>query len=515
MNLKGTQYQYNRLREQINNEIKNETFSKNIYESANGISRVIDAIVKTKGENWAAHVLDNKGNPVFTPKEQEQFTVAFQDYIDTILHFFGEVEQDGGEYLPNPSDLSGLSEEFLQAKKEQVTKTDEESQGVDSIYTTFINKIRNVDGVVNDYASKYGVLKLEKEHDLEPDIRLIPEPLALVISEGVMALSATVGYPILPNVTMDVLSKIKIPFRTIIFAIYVSLDVARISMSITGRDNARKILSILLSLLELLRGDWKKAILTTLGYFGTKPLLYGEIGKIFITSFRMFSPDLQETFVLGSLDAGKSFIIGILLSIFQVTAPEEVRLPLIAALEKIARRKAEINGVLEGENLSARPDYLSPTYEDLQNIQAVMTDPAYLCSCEFHELVKAVDKTAIIRTVLELLRIPVSKEAVEYKCGKEECKPFVTRVVEESQERKIKEPTEELIEEPTEELIEEPTDKLTEEPNENSINKDQITSTLNENSSLNMNRKRNKMGGRVLHAIGKFKKQNNKKVSCQ
>jgi hypothetical protein len=316
---------------------------------------------------------------------------------------------------------------------------DDSLLGLDDLYEKFVNKIQTVDQVVNDYASKYGVLRLEKEHDLQPDIRMIPEPVAIAISQGVMALITAAGFPIMSDTTMNVLSKVKIPYRTIVFTIYMALDITRLSMAFTGRDTGRKVISILLSILELLRGDWKKASLTFIGYYGMTPLLYGQLGKIFLTAFRMFSPDLQDSFIFGSVNATKSFIIGILLSIFQVTAPEEVRLPLMASLEKIARRKQGMDETLKDANLSARPDYLSPTFEDLNNLQAVMDDKAYICSCEFEELLNNLDKTPIVRLVLQLLRIPITRKMKETTCGKEACKPFVTKVVEESIEDKKKE----------------------------------------------------------------------------
>jgi hypothetical protein len=59
-----------------------------------------------------------------------------------------------------------------------------------------------------------------------------------------------------------------------------------------------------------------------------------------------------------------------------------------------------------------------------------MSDDAYICSCEFKELVDTVDKSAIIRIILQILRIPVNNEMILYKCGSEPCKDFVTTVVE-------------------------------------------------------------------------------------
>ena len=322
--------------------------------------------------------------------------------------------------------------------------------GVDDIYARIYNKIGNIDATVNEYASKYGVLRLEKEHDLEPDPRVIPEPVAMAISEGVFALSAAVGAPIPIGVTSEVLSKIKIPFRTIISAIYLALDVTRISMGVSDRTTARKLLSIVLAILELLRGDWKKSILTFIGFYGMTPLIAGEVIKVFLSLFRKLSPQLQRDIVFGSLDATKSFIIGLLLSVFQIIAPEEVRTPLIGVLEKISQRKAEIDGLLVGEGLSARPDYLSPTFEDLNNIQAVMSDKAYLCSCEFDKLIEAVDKSAVFRIILQILRIPVTKEYKELVCGTGPCKPFVQEVV--SRSIKDKQKADELQGKPTLEL---------------------------------------------------------------
>ena len=452
-------YNFDTLRSQITDELHNKDMPQRLYKSTNAIFSIIDAIVKTKGEGWTAQALDNEGKPIFTQNEQVKFTEALKPYIRVILDYFdnGKDTFSGGAddmmYKPDISKISDMSKDFIKTKLTQATGVIDDPTkmfGVDDIYARIYNKIGNIDATVNEYASKYGVLRLEKEHDLESDPRVIPQPAAMAISEGVFALSTAVGFPIPPNITLEVLSKIKIPFRTIIFAIYLALDVTRISMGVSDRTTARKLLSIVLAILELLRGDWKKSILTFIGFYGMTPLIAGEVMKVFLSLFRKLSPQIQRDIVFGSLDATKSLIIGLLLSVFQITAPEEVRLPLIGVLEKIAQRKAEIDGLLVGEGLSARPDYLSPTFEDLNNIQAVMTDRAYLCSCEFDTLIGAVDKSAVFRIILQILRIPVTREYKEIKCGKGPCKPFVQEVVSESM--KDKQEADELKGEPTLEL---------------------------------------------------------------
>uniref|UniRef100_A0A6C0KMZ6 Uncharacterized protein n=1 Tax=viral metagenome TaxID=1070528 RepID=A0A6C0KMZ6_9ZZZZ len=436
MTLSGPQrYQYDQIRRDIEKTLKDTNVSNTLYHSTDGIVRVVDAILQ--GDDWASQVVNENGHPLFTPNEQQRFTNVFRDHVEGIRSFFGKEAkeareakeaQEGGAYVPDSSTLSGLSKDFLDTKTKQATNSSSstEKDGMDDIYTMFMDRMQSMDQFVNEYASKHGVLKLEKEHDLQPDIRLIPEPVAQAISAGVTAIKL----PISPEDTMYVLSKFKIPYRTVVSIVYLALDVVRLSMGTTDRDTGRKMLSILLSILEVLRGDWKKATLTFMGYFGKMPMLYGQMGKIFLTAFRMFSPQLQESFIFGSLDATKSFLIGTLLAIFQITAPEEVRLPLIAALEKVAIRKAEIDGKLVEVGLSARPDYLSPTFQDLNNIQAVLSDKAYVCSCEFENLVKAVDQSSAIRIVLQLLRIPVTKEFRDLQCGDQPCKPFVSELVE-------------------------------------------------------------------------------------
>lgn len=538
-------YNYEELREQINTALLNKNMPEKLYQSTDGIMRIMNAIIKTKGEGWASQVLNSEGNPLLTPQEQDRFSEVFKPYIYSILEYLGDDTNDksleGGAFKPDISKLSGLSGDFLKTKAEQATHSfpklpfdPTKMPGVDDIYSKVINRIGNVNSVVNNYASKYGILKLEKEHDLEPDVRIVPQPAALAISEGIFALSSAAGVPILPQVSLEVLSKLKVPFRTIVFTIYLALDIARIAMGVSGPPIGRKIMSILLSILELLRGDWKKAVLTFVGYYGMTPMLVGELLKIFMTMFQMLAPQIQESIIFGSLDAVKSLAIGLLLAIFQVTAPEEVRLPLIGILEKIAQTKAQMDGTLEDVGLSARPDYLAPTWNDLNNIQAVMSDEGYICSCEFEQLVKAVNDAPIINIVLQILRIPVNKDMITYKCGNGPCTDFTTTVVKEAKENtdreeKAKEPfsmkdfdmpfdlnPETSITAPIQKAVEDTTQDISDKaskaisdkatsaltgamsslikPKENTIEEQKIEETT-EKPTTNM-----KIGGRILHS---------------
>jgi len=443
----ATEYDLEILRRQLGNELSSQFFVTRLHESVDGVLRIMDAIRKTKGEQWVDHVVDANGKELLTPEEKAQFMVAAKPLVPYIIGFF-EKKTSGGAGTEVPSyepidvaELADMTQEELDAKRGTVgTKgrsvDPEKMAGVDNIYEKVVDRVGRISDFMNEYASKYGVLRLEKEHDLEPDIRLVPEPVAQVISKGTFALTSAIGMPILPQATMGVLEKLKVPFRLLTFIIYLVLDVARISANVAGNDEQRKMLSMVVSVLDLLKGDWKKAILSFMGYYGSTPFFVGQMGKLYLTLFEMLSPTIQQSMIYGTLDTTKSFMIGVLLTVFQVTAPESMRLPLIGMLEKIAKKKAEIDGTLVDAGLSAREDHFAPTFDDFNNIQALMDDPEFICSTEFETLVEQVNQSAVINMILQILRIPVTKEFRAYRCGTKPSKPFLTLIVDKAKERK-------------------------------------------------------------------------------
>jgi hypothetical protein len=430
MNVSGSKrYTINDLRTKINDALLDEDMSDKLYQSMNGTSRMIDAIIKTRGDGWAAHVVDSEGKEMLTSDEQELFTRAFQPYLDSIIEFFDDNNRyKGGELA---------TDEKEEAK--------DETMGPDEIYSQIINKFGEINSTVNGFASKYGVLRLEKEHDIEPDMRLIPKTIQNLIKAGVTAANPVAGTALEESGALD---RVKVPFRLIVSLIYLFLDVARIVVSVGGSNFGRKILSITLSLLEFLRGDWKKAILSFIGYYGMTPLLVGQTLKAILTLFRMTSPEIQQTMIYGVYDTSKSLLIGILLAIFRVTAPEEVRLPLINILKTIASKKEELDTSLEEAGLTPQPDYLVLSFEDLNNLQAVIANKTFYCSEEFTTLSETVNKSAILRIILQLVGIPIDNETKDRKCGDMLGKPYVD-ILAETYKKDTSGAEEELKETPT------------------------------------------------------------------
>lgn len=440
--MSGGRYNIDQIRKQITSALSDRNIIQHLKESTEGIISVFHAIGTKEKDQWATHV------PGLTFTEQQQFTEAFRNHLDPIRSFFNppmsHPPMKGGQAAakapastssePTFAEQANMSEEEVQSKLEQSTgkssdptSNPETMTGLDNVYAKVMQRIGQVNSVVDGYASQYGILKLEKQYDMDHDIRLVPDPVILFLE------------PVTGPAGAVFLKKLKVSFRTIVFIVYLILDIARITAAVAGNDYNRKVLSVMVSLLELLRGDWKKAMLSFMGFYGMTPLLIGQQVKLFITLFRMLSPTLQETFIYGAFDTTKSFFIGLLLTIFQITAPEEVRAPLIGILEKIARKKAEIDGILIDAGLSARADHFAPTFEDFNNIQSLMDDPEFICSTEYEKLIEIINTSSVINMILQILRIPVTKEFRAYRCGTKPSKPFITLLVDQSKKNKEKE----------------------------------------------------------------------------
>jgi len=386
-----------------NEALKSPTIMTHLYDSINNIANIVSTIHRTKGQDWAKHVVGGDGRQVFSEKEQETVSTLFNPFVSDIVTFFGHGTQEGGEQRPDI--IKALSELHTIKKDLGISKEpepEEEEQpttmfGLDELYIKFLNSIEGINNSVKKFAGDSGILKFEKESDEQEDWRIVPD---LITSK-----MKTVPNPMIYN-TGVFLEKLRLPLRTIVMIIYLFLDIARISAGVAGKIERRNILSTVVALIDLLRGDWKKAIFSYMGVFGEKPLIRGEFLKIFLTGFQMLSPELQDTFTYGAFDAGKSFLVGLLLMVFRATANDSVRLPLVISLYKLRIAKEALDKSLTSQpnplkthggscdappddsTLPPRPDYLSPSWEDLNNLQALMSDPDFVCSTDYYELLQ-------------------------------------------------------------------------------------------------------------------------------
>ena len=290
----------------------------------------------------------------------------------------------------DPEEFKKCIEQFVKPKIDEKGQTDA------SLFKSIQGKLGSINQTVDKYASRYGILKLEKESDFEGDVELIPELLKVLIASGLSF------FGVIPKLTLKVLNQIKVPFRLIVVCVYLGLDVARLAINATGNVKGREIMSIVLAFFELLRGNWKQSILSIMGYFGSSPLLIGELGKAYLFLFQSLDPEIQKNIISGSLDASKSLIVGILLAIVKVVMPDTFRFPMMNALNDMAKDAQKIEGA---EGVPGKQS-LKPSWNDLNNLQSHLSDTKYTCSQEFREAVKE-NEDFVTSMILKLLRIDV------------------------------------------------------------------------------------------------------------
>jgi hypothetical protein len=553
MKLSGQQYQFNQLKDEIHMALARNTFPSTIFNTVNNIVRVINAIRQTRGIHWARTVQDN-GQPVFTPIEQQRYTELLQPYVPAILEFFNEEQsrvQKGGAPVPsiigvpaaralpatalpatalpatalpatalpasisttnvarsslaaNLAPVAPLAEAKAPEAETPVAGTPEAETPVAKAQVAPVAPVAPVAAPVTAPVAAPGapipvslmaagpggtgpmpvsLMAMPVSPMVEPVVAPITETpskmgqLGDSLSSGLSdkmksidlssltpdvlfdkVMSTYQGINRSMNETMEAVhfeketdekpdiplgqTGIMIPPRFIIFLIYYILDITRVAVSVHGNETGRKLLSIVVAILDVVRGDWKKAILTFVGYYGSSPLLIGQALKTYLTVIQMLSPTIQIKLPYFMYDSVKSMVFGVLLSIIQIGAPKPVRDQLEKMLTTLSDVQKDIDAKLNALNppLSSRPDYFKVNFSNLNDLQAILDDPVYICSKEHRDAVEnllanAKEGAPIIQFILSLMRYPHTKGMTQYLCDSKAKTSYVDLLVAEGLDR--------------------------------------------------------------------------------
>jgi hypothetical protein len=225
--------------------------------------------------------------------------------------------------------------------------------------------------------------------DIKPD----PRPFESLKTAGIVGMA---------------LAPIPVPVRLMIFLTHSALDVVRIMTA--SSPIMRQLLSVCLASIELLKGDWKKSLLSFSGFFSQPMVWKGFVGKILLELFSLISPQLQDSIVFGALRVTKSIVLGFLIQIFKITAPEKTRMKVVGHFKKLAQKKGCLDGALVAAGMSGRP-------EGLASAEGVTQDDVRNCSTEFFEdAIQAAEESKIMNLVLQLANIPTNAADVKTQC---------------------------------------------------------------------------------------------------
>lgn len=339
------------------------------------IFQVVSVILRTDGQaGWHQKVNEVMGKEVFTSHDENR--------LQPLVNFLIQIKY-------------AKSEEPL----ENLIKQQGGGYDLDTLYASGIQYIKKLDEKVKDFSTKYGIVELIKTRDQQDDLHPFAGNLSLAFPPWTTPLGL-----------------VPLPFRTLLFMVHAVLDLVRLAVSVPGYDSPfiRKTLSVALAALELLRGDWKTALLSISGFFASSLVYIGFVGKLFLEVFYMIAPPLQDDIIFGAFRVTKSILIGFLFNIFQITAIKPVRDQVMKAFEELAKREQQIDKVLGEAGLPGRAKIQSPF--NTTGAHAFLEDRLWNCSQEFQTVIAAAKQNKIVEVILSLVNIPVSEDDLESQC---------------------------------------------------------------------------------------------------
>jgi len=397
--------------EKLSNEDP-EILKKKLYESMSSISFLILEAKKAKFKRgWASALVDRYGDKLFDKEESKIIEDIVQQYI---LPIFNEGQKGGAPTAPP------LKESSASLILEKTTTIDPEQLSLDKTFWKIRDFFKNVDAQVKSFSRELGPFRFF--YDMKGDIN-IPFPVPMPSPPFIGIIRVPVNPRAFPILITFIIETIRIIF----------------SFGPHSNDMTRKVLSLVLGLIDILKGDWKQGILSMIGYFGQSQLVAGLTTKVLINILELVAPDLQERIIMDMYQSGKSMLVGFLLWGFANFAPEGARIVARKQFDELRSIVDKANGDIEKVEESMQssvtplglkikfneiPEGFVPTFDDIQNIQAIVRQPTIYCSSEFQDIVEPLHKMPPMRLILELMSIPTDPETLQYECRENAGKPL-------------------------------------------------------------------------------------------
>jgi hypothetical protein len=397
---------------------------ESVYNSFSAISYLLIEAKKANFQpGWALKVKGPNGLTLFTPEEAgtieglaKHAEALFQDNASQSAkeHAAAQAEaqsakeespkeQTGGKLSLTPITSKAGIFQKIQQKLPTGISFDTSLISIDGTYWKIRNFLKGLDQQTHDLSRAIGPFKFF--YDSPVDIPVpVPIPFPLV------------SPPFITIVT------VKIPPRVIPFLIENLVETIRLIFSVGPLSNevARKVLSIVLAIIDLIKGEWKHGILSFAGYYGQYPLIAGLIGKVFLNVISLIAPDIQEALYFDIYRSGKSIFIGFYLWVFSVFAPDFIRGRVKSAFEnpKYLDIVTKIKESADSKGYVINPvDTFIISFDDIQNLQSIARQPSVMCSAEFHKAIEALVEIIPVRLFLEMINIPCDPETFDLTCG--------------------------------------------------------------------------------------------------
>ena len=362
-------------------ETESHELPDRLYKGIEGVSSLFLAWKKSDGApGWSQTLVDLDQKPLFTKEESSHIERSF----DSLKPLFFERQQGGGLPPIDPKDIS-----------------------IDKLYHSIFDTLDKYDEQYREITDQLGIVKAIETTD----------------KKGVVML------PFVPPIPVPyyILGKAILPFLNAI------LEFLRLAVSNTLLDvpSLRILLSIAIAFLDLLRGEWKNAVLSLFGVISASGATLGFVGKLVRNAWLLISPDLQKQLRDDIFKSSKSMMVGFLIWSFTVFSPDLLRFTVDQAFDKMRVLVEEFNqksGDLEekAQEVSSKmglqvkfpklPLDMIPSIDDIQTLQSLVQVPELYCSPEFQKIIAPLLLIPPLRLLLELLNIPTIEEDIATTC---------------------------------------------------------------------------------------------------
>jgi hypothetical protein len=313
-----------------------------------------------------------------------------------------DINQSGGMGDKTPIDKTPIDKTLIELAKEHI---DPQKISLDLAYRRTTDYMDSMDATMKDLARQIGIIKFQ---DSIPPIPLEPFGIPYELSA-----------------------------RTIIPLVTGLVELIRVFATFGpgSADFMRVPLSFMSAMIDLGRGDWKKAVLSMFGVLGRFPAALGIFLKLVRDLFLFVSPDLSTEMRDLFYKSTKSFFAGVMFWSFSTFAPEPLFLLVKGSFDQISDIIRTLNEKVDQAeetmlsqlpetvkkcyNIKFRriPEGIIPEFDNLEALQAAFAAPEIYCNPVIRKQIDKLTFIPPVRLMLELLNIPTLPEDFEERCA--------------------------------------------------------------------------------------------------
>lgn len=203
-----------------------------------------------------------------------------------------------------------------------------------------------------------------------------------------------------------------------------------VAYSLVDSTNYRIFLSFSQTLLDMVRGNIRQAILSSIGFFGKQGYYISILTRFVLNIIESISPELRGQLEFDIYKNIKTLTAAGLLWSYYTFAPFTLKYNINAVfkeVQEIAKQeeislepfKKQIQDAAkkEGKDLPEMPLENMPTYDDLQALGTLLKESQIACLPRFQTLIEPIKSVFTLRLILDLFDIPTGKVEAEQLCA--------------------------------------------------------------------------------------------------